>query len=177
MQIVRPISLAFLVCTTVLLTSIAAAVSADAPREIFQFRATKEQSMEMPSIDGLIVLPTQHTVADIVTRTVAIAQARGITVFANIDFSRDAARSKLTLKPTGLVILGNPAAGTPVMAVAPTAAIDLPLKILAFEDADGHTWVAYNDPLYLQRRHRFPEALVKSLAAIGALAQAVAGPE
>jgi uncharacterized protein (DUF302 family) len=130
--------------------------------------------MEAPSIDGLIVLPTQHTVAEILTRIVSIAQARGITVFAKIDFSADAARSKLTLRPTGLIILGNPAAGTPVMAATPTVAIDLPLKILTFEDANGHTWVAYNDPTYLQRRHGFSEALVKNLAPIGGLAQAAA---
>jgi uncharacterized protein (DUF302 family) len=65
-------------------------------------------------------------------------------------------------------------AGTPVTVAAPTAAIDLPLKILAFEDAEGHTWVAFNDPKYLQRRHGFSDALVKNIAAIGALAQAVA---
>jgi len=130
--------------------------------------------MDTPSIDGLIVLPTRHTAADILTRIVSIARAKGVTVFAQIDFSRDAAASNLTLKPTCLVILGNPVAGTPVMAAAPTAAIDLPLKILAFEDAEGRTWVAYNDPKYLQRRHGFPEALIKNLAPIGALAEAVA---
>ena len=131
--------------------------------------------MDVPSIDGLIVLPTQRSVADILTRTISIAQARGITVFAKIDFSADAAQLNLTLRPSGLVILGNPAAGPPVMVAAPTVAIDLPLKILAFEDPDGHTWVAYNDPAYLQRRHGFSEALVKNLAPIGGLAQAVAG--
>jgi YVTN family beta-propeller protein len=148
--------------------------SANAPGRVIQVQSTREQSMEVPLIDGLIVLPTQHTVADILTRTISIAQTRGITVFANIDFSGDAARSQLTLRPTGLVILGNPAAGTPVMAAAPTTAIDLPLKILAFEDAEGHTWVGYNDPKYLQRRHGFSEALMKNLAPIGTLAEAVA---
>jgi uncharacterized protein (DUF302 family) len=131
--------------------------------------------MQAPSIDGLIVLPTKRTVADIITRTISIAQARGITVFAKIDFSHDAAKLNLMLKPTALVILGNPAAGTPVISAAPTAAIDLPLKVLAFEDAEGHTWVGYNDPKYLQRRHGFSDALVSNLAAIGGLAQAVAG--
>jgi uncharacterized protein (DUF302 family) len=130
--------------------------------------------MEAPVIDGLTVLPTQRTVADILARAVSIAQARGVTVFAKIDFSGDAAKVNLTLRPTGMVILGNPAAGTPVMSAAPTTAIDLPLKILAFEDAEGHTWVAYNDPKYLQRRHGFPDALVSNLAAIGGLAQTVA---
>ncbi len=131
--------------------------------------------MDLTSIDGLIVLPTQHTVADILTRTVSIAQAKGLTVFAQIDFSGDAARSNLNMRPTGLVILGNPIAGTPLMVATPTAAIDLPLKILAFEDAEGRTWVAYNDPKFLQRRHGFPEPLVKNIASIAALAQAVAG--
>jgi len=149
--------------------------SANAPRQLIQIHATTEQSMEVPSIDGLIMLPTQQ--ADILTRTVSIAQARGITVFAKIDFSGDATRSKLTLRPTGLIILGNPAAGTPVMAATPTVAIDLPLKILAFEDADGHTWVAYNDPKYLKRRHGFSQALVSNLEPIGGLAQAVAGAD
>ena len=63
------------------------------------------------------------------------------------------------------------------MVATPTAAIDLPLKMLVFEDPEGHTWVAYNDPTYLQRRHGFPEALVSNLAAIGGLAQAVAGTD
>ena len=130
--------------------------------------------MDLTSIDGLIVLPTQHTVADILTRTVSIAQAKGLTVFAQIDFSGDAARSNLSMRPTGLVILGNPIAGTPLMVATPTAAIDLPLKILAFEDADGRTWVAYNDPKYLQRRHGFPDALIKNIASLGILAQAAA---
>lgn len=130
--------------------------------------------MTPPTIDGLIVLPTQHTVADILTRTVSIAQAKGLTVFAQIDFSGDAARSNLSMRPTGLVILGNPIAGTPLMVATPTAAIDLPLKILAFEDAEGRTWVAYNDPKYLQRRHGFPDALIKNIASLGILAQAAA---
>jgi uncharacterized protein (DUF302 family) len=78
------------------------------------------------------------------------------------------------LLPTGLIILGNPMAGTPLMAAAPTAAIDLPLKILAWHDAEGRTWVAYNEPEYLQARHGFPTELVKNIAALGALAQAAA---
>jgi uncharacterized protein (DUF302 family) len=132
--------------------------------------------MAPPTIDGLIVLPTQHTVAEILTRTVSIAQAKGLTVFAQIDFSGDAARSNLSMRPTGLVILGNPIAGTPLMVSTPTVAIDLPLKILAYEDTDGRTWVAYNDPKYLQRRHGFPEALEKNIAALSVLAQAAASP-
>jgi uncharacterized protein (DUF302 family) len=130
--------------------------------------------MTVPAIDGLVALPTQHTVAEVLTRIVSIAKARGITIFAQIDFSGDAARSNLSLRPTGLVILGNPTAGTPLMAATPTVAIDLPLKLLAFEDAAGRRWVAYNDPDYLQRRHGFPEALIANLVPIRGLAQAAA---
>jgi len=133
--------------------------------------------MTPPTIDGLIVLPTQHTVAEVLTRVVSIAKALGITVFAQIDFSGDAARSKLSLRPTGLVILGNPTAGTPLMAATPTVAIDLPLKLLAFEDAAGRTWIAYNDPEYLQRRHGFPEMLIANIAPIRGLAQAASAAD
>src|ERR1700722_5780299 len=92
--------------------------------------------------DGLIILPTQHTVAQVLERALSLARARGITVFAQIDFAADAARSNLSLRPTILLILGNPVAGTPVIAATPTTAIDLPLKRLAFEDPDGYTRVA-----------------------------------
>jgi uncharacterized protein (DUF302 family) len=133
--------------------------------------------MTVPAIEGLIVVPTKHTVAEVLTRIVSIAKARGITIFAQIDFSGDAARSKLTLRPTGLVILGNPTAGTPLMVATPTVAIDLPLKLLAFEDEDGGTWVAYNDPEYLRRRHGFPETLIANIAPIRALAQTAAATD
>jgi uncharacterized protein (DUF302 family) len=166
-----------LVRSILLVTSIATASAVNSTEEPPHVQTATEQSMDQPSIEGLIVLPTRHTVADILARTAAIAHAKGITVFATIDFSGDAARSRLALRPSGMVILGNPVAGTPVMVAAPTTAIDLPLKILAFEDAEGNTWVAYIDPKYLQKRHGFPEALVQNLTPIGGLAEAVAKAE
>jgi uncharacterized protein (DUF302 family) len=129
------------------------------------------------AIDGLRVLPTQHAVADVLQRVQSLARARGLTVFAQIDFSGDAERSGLTLRPTGLVILGNPKGGTPLIVARPTVAIDLPLKILAWQDAEGHTWVAYNEPEYVQARHRFPPELLKNIAALGALAEAAAAQD
>jgi uncharacterized protein (DUF302 family) len=127
-------------------------------------------------VDGLRILPTQHSVADVLLRVQSIARARGLVIFAQIDFSGDAERSGLALRPTGLVILGSPKAGTPLIDAAPSVAIDLPLKVLAWQDADGHSWVAYNDPAYLQARHRFPPELQKNIAALGALAEAAAAP-
>lgn len=129
------------------------------------------------TVDGLRILSTRHAVAEILKRIDSLAQARGIMVFARIDFSGDAARAGLAMRPTGLVIFGNPKAGTPLMVATPTAAIDLPLKLLAWEDADGHTWVAYNEPAYLQARHHFPPELLKNIQVIGALAAAVAGDD
>jgi len=126
-------------------------------------------------VDGLRVLPTRHTVAEVLGRVQSLARARGLTVFAQIDFSGDAERSGLTLRPTGLVILGNPKGGTPLMVASPTVAIDLPLKILAWQDAAGKTWVAYNEAEYLRARHGFPLDLMKNIAALGALAETAAG--
>ena len=129
------------------------------------------------TVDGLRILPTDHGVTDVLQRVQSLARARGITVFAQIDFSGDAKRSGLVLRPTGLVILGNPVGGTPLIVAKPSVAIDLPLKILAWQDADGQSWVAYNEPEYLQDRHGFPAALLKNIAALGALAQAAAAKD
>jgi uncharacterized protein (DUF302 family) len=134
--------------------------------------------MSVPvNVEGLRILPTQHTVADVLRRVQALARAKGLTVFAQIDFSGDAGRSGLSMQPTGMLILGSPKAGTPLMVATPTVAIDLPLKILTWHDADGQTWVAYNTPEYLQARHGFPADLIKNIAALGALAEAAAAPD
>jgi uncharacterized protein (DUF302 family) len=129
------------------------------------------------AVDGLRILPTPHSVPQVLQRAESLARARGLTVFAQIDFSGDAERSGVALLPTGLVILGNPKAGTPLMAATPTAAIDLPLKILAWQDAEGRRWVAYNEAEYLRARHGFPAELVRNISALGVLAAAAAAPD
>jgi uncharacterized protein (DUF302 family) len=129
------------------------------------------------AVDGLRVLPTRRTVSDVLNRVASLARARGLTIFAQIDFSGDAQRAGLALSPTGLVILGNPKGGTPLIVATPTAAIDLPLKMLAWQDAGGKTWVAYNEAEYLQARHRFAPGLVKNIAVLGALAEAAAAED
>jgi uncharacterized protein (DUF302 family) len=123
---------------------------------------------------GLVELPSHHSVDVTVERLEGILEARGIKLFAVVDHSGEAASVGLSMPPTKLLIFGNPKAGTPLMLAAPSAAIDLPLKVLVREDGDGKVWVAFNDPEYLRERHGFPEQLVQNIAAVEALARAAA---
>ena len=104
-------------------------------------------------------------------RLESLLQERGIMIFARIDHSGEAERTGLKMHPTKLLIFGNPQAGTPLMQAAPTAAIDLPLKALLWEDADGKAWLTYNDAAYLQQRHTFPSELLPNIAGVSALFQ------
>ena len=87
-----------------------------------------------------------------------------------IDHSGEAAKVEMKMRPTKLLIFGNPKGGTPLMLAAPSSAIDLPLKILVWEDEQGKAWVSYNSPRYLQKRHGFPENLVQNIAVVETLA-------
>jgi len=120
------------------------------------------------TVDGLKVLRSRHTVPQVMERLQELMNARGIRVFAHLDFSADAAAEGITLRATQMLIAGNPKAGTPLIEASPSVAIDLPLKVLAWSQ-DGQTSVAFNDPEYLRRRHGFPPELVKNIAALGAL--------
>ena len=107
-------------------------------------------------------------------RLESILAQRGVQVFALIDHSGEAEKVGMKMPPTKLLIFGNPKGGTPLMLVAPTLAIDLPLKALVSQDNDGKVWVTYNSPEYLRDRHRVPENLIKNISVVGALvAQAV----
>jgi len=121
---------------------------------------------------GIITQPSQHSVDRTVERLTVQLQAKGVTLFALVDHSGEAAKVGMKLPPTKLVIFGNPKAGTPLMLAAPSVAIDLPLKILVWEDAQGKVWLSYNSPAYLQQRHGLPEALLPNIAVVDALARA-----
>jgi uncharacterized protein (DUF302 family) len=107
-----------------------------------------------------------YSTAETTQRLDALLTAAGIKVFAHIDFSADALAAGLELNPERMLIFGNPKAGTPLMAAQPSVGIDLPLKVLLWEDADGSSWLAYNDPAYITNRHGLPAHFNSNLAAV-----------
>ena len=119
---------------------------------------------------GLVEIQSNHPVAETISRLQDILHAKGVTLFALIDHSGEAEKVGLKMPPTRLLIFGNPKAGTPLMLASPASAIDLPLKILVREDAEGKVWVSYNSPEYLQKRHNLPPDLLQNIAIVATLA-------
>jgi uncharacterized protein (DUF302 family) len=103
--------------------------------------------------NGLVAVKSAHGVKDTIDRLASDVTAKGLTVFARIDHAQGAHEAGLALRPTELLIFGNAKGGTPLMQSRQTIGIDLPLKALAFEDADGTVWLCYNDPAWLAARH------------------------
>jgi uncharacterized protein (DUF302 family) len=116
-----------------------------------------------------------RSVSDTVSRLTGILAAKGMKVFAVIDQSAEASQAGLHLRETTLVLFGNPAAGTPVMAAVPLAAIDLPLKVLVWDD-EGSTKVTYYTPAALAAHHQLPAELAANLAGIDPLTDALVAP-
>jgi uncharacterized protein (DUF302 family) len=123
---------------------------------------------------GIVTIPSHHSVDETVQKLEAILQARQVKLFASIDHSGEAEKAGLHMRPTKLLIFGNPKAGTPLMLAAPSSAIDLPLKLLVWEDAEARVWISYNSPAYLQARHNLPVELLQNIAVIDTLAAAAA---
>lgn len=119
--------------------------------------------------EGIISIPSQFPVPETLARLTAALQAKGIRVFARIDHSGEAEKAGMKMPPTQLLVFGDPRSGTPVMLAAPAAAIDLPLKALAWQDADGQVWVSYNDVAFFQRRFNLTDAEVRTISGIGSL--------
>ena len=126
------------------------------------------------SMNGIVSLRSQHSVGTTVERLRQILTAKGIKLFALVDHSGEAEAVGLKMRPTKLLIFGNPFAGTPLMVAAPSSAIDLPLKILVWEDAEGLVMLSYNDPKYLAERHSIPAELVGNIGGVVMLAEAAA---
>jgi uncharacterized protein (DUF302 family) len=119
--------------------------------------------------NGIVNLPSLYPVDESLDRIEAAARSKGIIIFLRLDQRREAEKVGLTLRPTQLLLLGNPKAGTILMNAAETVAIDLPLKALAWEDAQGQVWVSYNSPDFLQQRHQLSDEQVGLVAGLGDL--------
>ena len=126
--------------------------------------------------DGLVEVKSVHPPKTTLDRFEAAAKERGLMVFARIDHAAGAQKVGKTLRPTELLIFGNPQGGTPLMECAQSAGIDLPLKALAWEDAQGQSWLGYNDPAFLAQRHGAANcpAVENLRKALGGIAEAVA---
>ncbi|HVZ86274.1 MAG TPA: DUF302 domain-containing protein [Polyangia bacterium] len=127
--------------------------------------------------DGIVDVRSQHSVVATIDRLEAKARAAGLTVFARIDFSGDAARTGMAMRPMQALLFGNPRAGTPILAAAPHAGLDLPLRALAWEDASGAVWISSNTPDYVGQRHDVPEPLLGPLRGARGLIEAAAATD
>jgi uncharacterized protein (DUF302 family)/uncharacterized membrane protein YidH (DUF202 family) len=133
--------------------------------------ASSKETLTMPRQDeGLIDAPSNHSVDETVERLKKMLEAKGVTLFALVDHSGEAEKVGMKMRPTKLLIFGNPKGGTPLMLASPRSAIDLPLKILVWEDAQGKVWITYNSPEYLQARYALPAELIQNIAVIETLA-------
>jgi uncharacterized protein (DUF302 family)/uncharacterized membrane protein YidH (DUF202 family) len=130
----------------------------------------EETSMTLAAGNGIVDKASNHSVDETTEKLKGILAAKGVTLFALVDHSGEAAKVGMKMPPTKLLIFGSPKAGTPLMLAAPTTAIDLPLKILVREDAQGKVWISYNSAAYLQERHGFPQDLLQNIAVVETLA-------
>jgi uncharacterized protein (DUF302 family) len=124
--------------------------------------------------NGIVNKPSKHSVDDTLRRLQNILESKGIAVFALIDHSGEAAKVGMNMRPTKLLIFGNPKGGTPLMLAAPSIAIDLPLKILIWQDDQEKVWVSYNTPEYLAERHGLPPHLAQNIGFMETLASNIA---
>ncbi len=130
--------------------------------------------------DGVISVKSAHDVNATADRLVSALKSKGMTVFARIDHAQGARKAGISLRPTVLVVFGNPKVGSPLMACASTTAIDLPQKALIWEDKSGQVWISYNDPAYIAKRHGIgdcgKDALAKVTGALKKFTHAAAAP-
>ena len=130
--------------------------------------------MTLAAGQGVISAPCNYSVDQTVEKLKGILKAKGVMLFALIDHSSEAEKVGMKMFPTKLLVFGNPKAGTPLMLATPSIAIDLPLKILIWEDIQGKVWVSYNSPAYLQARYSLPPELMQTISGVETLAAKVA---
>jgi uncharacterized protein (DUF302 family) len=125
---------------------------------------------------GVVTKASPRPVADTVARLLALLESKGMTVFSVIDQQAAARQVGLDLRPTTLVLFGNPAGGTPVMEAVPLSALDLPLKVLVWDGGERGCLVSYTDPALLAARYGVPAELLVPLAGIEGLTDALVAP-
>jgi len=125
--------------------------------------------------NGIVSVATNHSVDETVTLLTGVLQSKRVNLFALVDHSGEAEKIGLKMRPTKLLIFGSPRAGTPLMLASPSIAIDLPLKILVSEDAQGKVWISYNSPEYLAQRHGLPHDFLQNIAIVGLIVSKAAG--
>jgi uncharacterized protein (DUF302 family) len=130
------------------------------------------EAFAVQKLEGIVQIPSSDSVDETVEKLKTILKSKGVTLFALVDHSGEAEKAGMKMPPTKLLIFGNPKGGTPLMLAAPSAAIDLPLKILVAEDSQGKVWISYNSPDYLKERHGLPDNLLPNIAVVQALAAA-----
>jgi uncharacterized protein (DUF302 family) len=126
---------------------------------------------------GIVSIPSHHPVDETVEKLEKALEAKGVKLFALIDHSGEAEKAGMQMRPTKLLIFGNPKAGTPLIVAVPSIAIDLPMKILVSEDADGKVWISYNAPAYIQARHGLSQELFHAYSGAGVDALAAKAAE
>jgi uncharacterized protein (DUF302 family)/uncharacterized membrane protein YidH (DUF202 family) len=136
----------------------------------FQSEGREEKTMAATTKTGIIDKPSNHSVEQTVEKLKNILQSKGVMLFALVDHSGEAEKVGMKMRPTKLLIFGSPKAGTPLMLAAPSIAIDLPLKILVWEDEQGKVWISYNSPDYLKERHGLPQDLLPNITVVETLA-------
>jgi uncharacterized protein (DUF302 family) len=142
----------------------------DAAIDYLKQQISQDPQGAIMSANGIVDIRSNHSVDATVENLKRILEARSVTLFAIVDHSGEAAKVGMVMRPTKLLIFGSPKAGTPLMLAAPGIAIDLPLKILVWEDQTGQAWVSYNSPEYLRSRHNLPAELMANIAVIEVLA-------
>ena len=160
---------------TIPIVALAVALSSCASVENILNNSTST-NMTTPAVNakkGLVTMQSKHSVQDTADKLVEVIEAKGMKVFAKVDHQKNASAANLSLRPTQVIMFGNPKAGTPLMNCEQTVAIDLPQKILISEDAQQKVWLSYNDPSYLKERHHIEgcdtniDNIAKALRTIG----------
>ena len=120
--------------------------------------------------NGIVSQPSHHSVDETIEKLKKFLEAKNVKIFALVDHSGEAEKAAMKMRPTKLLIFGNPKAGTPLMIASPSIALDLPLKMLVAEDPNGKMWISYNDAEYLRARHNLSQELLQNLAVADLLA-------